>query len=299
MPGISVKKPLLLFFLLSYAITWGIGIPIAIFYFLPLSSVSIASIPLPILLLTFIALFGPTFAALIMAVTEGGTSGIRKLLSRWKIWRVGIRWYLVIPFVLAGIQLAAVFLYVGISAIPLKANWGLWYMFFPYFLTSALLGGPLAEETGWRGYALPRMLNSQDAFKSGLVLGILWAGWHLPFLFIPALGVIPAPLNPLTFLVFFLWVIPASVMMVWLFTNTRGSVLLAFLFHSVHNAVIPTVMLSIFGFENLPNAEVWVLCLVTALEWVVVTFLVVIFKPAYLSRKFKDDSDFRASIHSG
>lgn len=118
----------------------------------------------------------------------------------------------------------------------------------------------------------------------------------MPFLFIPALGIIPAPLDPLTFLVFFLWVISASVIMVWLFTNTRGSVLVAFLFHAVHNAVIPTVMLSLFRFENLLIAEVWILCFVTALQWGLVIFLVVIFKPARLSRRFKDDADFKASI---
>lgn len=176
MPNILAKKPLLSFFLLSYIITWGIGIPVAISYFLPLSSVSLSSIPLSVLLPTFVALFGPTFAALMMAGIEGGASGIEKLLSRWKIWRVGIQWYLVIPVILVAIQLAAAFLFAGIFAIQLEANWGLWRMFFPYFLTSAFLGGPIAEETGWRGYALPRMLDSQGAFKSGLVLGVLWAG---------------------------------------------------------------------------------------------------------------------------
>lgn len=241
--------------------------------------------PLPILLFSLIALFGPTFAALIMAGIEGGTSGIKNLLSRWKIGRVGFYWYLIIPVMLIGMYLAAIYIYVGISASQPQVNWGLWPMFFyDFFLTIVFLGGGLGEETGWRGYALPRMLESHDALTSGLILGVLWAGWHVPFLLIPGVA-IGIPVDPLVFLMFFLDVISLSVIMAWVFNNTRGSVLVAFLFHALNASVMATLLLRIFHFGNLMTAELWVYWIITALQWILVLFLIAIFKPAHLSRK--------------
>jgi membrane protease YdiL (CAAX protease family) len=246
--------------------------------------------PLPFVISAFIGMFGPTFAALIMAGTQEGGSGLRKLLSRWKIWRVGIQWYIIIPVILIAIQLAAIQLYIGFFAVSPQINLGLWYMFFLDFLASGFMGGPICEETGWRGYALPRMLKSQSALKSGLILGVMWAVWHVPGLLIPGF-VIPVPLDPLIFLNFLLDVISLSVIMTWLFNNTRGSVLIAFLFHSAHNSIIATVLTSIFHFENIEIAYSITHWFVVPLQWVLVILLIILFGSTHLSHKLEDNSN--------
>jgi len=290
--SILTRKPVLSFFLLSLTISWGIWIPIEVYYYLQNPSIfsSAANLPPPVLILAFIGIFGPTFSALIMAGVQGGRSGIRKLLSGWKIWRVGIRWYVVIPIILVTTTLAAIELYIGFFTVSYQINMSLWYMFFLDFLTSGFMGGPIAEETGWRGYALPRMMKTQSALNSSLILGVMWALWHLPGLLVPGF-VVPVPLEPLVFVNFLLDVISLSILMAWLFNNTQGSVLIAFLFHAAHNSIGATLMLSIFNFGDFVTAYLVTHWFVVGLQWVLVILLIVFFGSTHLSRKPEEDSD--------
>ena len=86
-----------------------------------------------------------------------------------------------------------------------------------------VFSGPLGEEPGWRGYALPGMLKQQGALAASLVLGVLWSAWHLP------LGLV----GDLT-LYGSIHAVLAAVVFTWLWQNSRGSVLLAILMHASH-----------------------------------------------------------------
>jgi len=89
----------------------------------------------------------------------------------------------------------------------------------------------VGEELGWRGYALPRLLQARAALLASLVLGLLWAGWHLPsFVYVEA-----AASYGRSFLVFCVWVLPLTALITWVFLHTRGSVLLASIFHAATN----------------------------------------------------------------
>jgi membrane protease YdiL (CAAX protease family) len=93
------------------------------------------------------------------------------------------------------------------------------------FTTAQLVtnSGPLGEELGWRGYALPRLLDRWPPMTAGVVLGAVWTLWHVPaFLFS---GIVNSSLSNLGW--YALGTVGLSLLMTWLFVRSRGSVLIA------------------------------------------------------------------------
>jgi membrane protease YdiL (CAAX protease family) len=197
------RHSLVLFFVLAYAISWGIFALVG------------APVGFP---------FGPLLAALIMA---GLTGGMRDLLSRCLRWRVGPQWYAAALLVGPAIGLVAVYLNVLLGApAPTAALLGPWYGLFLLF-PGALLDAPLGEETGWRGFALPRFSANRSPLANSLILGVLLVGWHTPLVvFEPALA---AP--------YLIGALASAVVTNWVYYNTRGSALVAMLYHSAANSV--------------------------------------------------------------
>jgi membrane protease YdiL (CAAX protease family) len=156
------RHPLIAFFVLAYLLTWWIY---PLLRFSPL--------------LGIFGLFGPALAAIIMAAVTGRKSGVKQLLSRVVLWRVGVRWYLIalgLPTVLsiatAGLSYllgASDFIQVGALTV----------------LELVLFVLVVGEELGWRGYALPRLLEKRSAVTASLILGVLWGLWHLPTFLVP------------------------------------------------------------------------------------------------------------------
>lgn len=278
--NILTRRPLTSFFVLTYIISWGIWTPLVVYYYQSPFPVSFSSTPLPLILLAFLGFFGPTFAALIMAGLEEGRNGIKKLLSGWKKWRIGIHWYLVIFLSQLVIDLVATSLYISMFAPSVEVTWSAWYMVLPSFLQAAFIGGAIAEETGWRGYALPRLLKSKSALTSGSIIGLIWAAWHLPICLIPGAN-FPVPLSLQVFSVFLLNAIFISIIMTWLYTNTRGSIFICYLYHALLNTALLGV---IFHFVNFESAWWTKMCYGTALHGLFALGLVLFFGPARLSR---------------
>ena len=129
--------------------------------------------------LFYLAVYAPTTASLVLTALFGGTAGLRKLLGRLLPWRAGVQWYLVVllGYPLVGLLAgrAAGLFGVAQGQIP---DWG----HFLWALMQALVvdPGPLGEELGWRGFALPRMLARWRPLKASLILGLIWGIWHLP-----------------------------------------------------------------------------------------------------------------------
>jgi membrane protease YdiL (CAAX protease family) len=292
--NILAEKSLLSFFLLTYIISWGIWVPIVLYYYLSPFPISLENTPIRIIMLAFLGLFGPTFAALIMSWLQDGSRGVKRLLSRWKTVHVGIRWYLFIPIINTVTTLAAIQFNITFLGRTPQINWGLWYLFFTDFLRWMIIGGPIAEETGWRGYALPRLMTSRNALNASLILGGIWGCWHLPLLFIPGAAV-PVPFEPSILLIYVLNGVSLSVIFTWLYNNTGGSVFVSYLFHAGVNS-IPNTFLTIYHF-GAPEVTYWnTIWLIIIGNWVFALIITLFFGSTYLSRKFKDDSGFRASV---
>jgi membrane protease YdiL (CAAX protease family) len=177
-------------------------------------------------------------AFIMTGITEGRT-GIGRLLRRLVLWRVGLRWHL---FALIGLPLILL-----LSAIVLPGALASFQGLTPtivlgyplIFAYVILLGGGLNEETGWRGFALPRLQRLHGPLVGSLILGpVWWAFWHLPLFFIPSWDTPPTMLNIVLFLISCTFI---AIILTWLFNNTQGSVLLAILAHSSINTTYATL----------------------------------------------------------
>ncbi len=113
--------------------------------------------------------------------------------------------------------------------------------------------GPLPEEIGWRGFALDRLQSRMSALTSSLLLGTIWALWHLPLFYVPGTYQYDVGLGTIRFWLFLVHFLPLSVLMTWIYNSTRRSTLSAVLVHFSGNlcvALLPTTE-RIAGFELL------------------------------------------------
>jgi membrane protease YdiL (CAAX protease family) len=101
-----------------------------------------------------------------------------------------------------------------------------------------IFGGALFEEGGWRGFALPRLQRLHGPFVGTLILGILWACWHLPLFWIMAWGTPPTILNMVLFILIGIFM---AIVFTWVFNNTKGSLLLAILLHTSFDVLVAPV----------------------------------------------------------
>lgn len=174
---------------------------------------------------------GPFFASAILVRASGRT--VRTWLRGIFEFRVALRYYalaLALPVVLllsaAGIH---VILFNGVVTPEVLPG----VIEYPLFLGFVVLFGGGLEEPGWRGYLLPSLQEPYSPLTAGLIVGIVWAGWHLPLLFIP--GTIQATL-PLG--LYILQLVELSMILTWLTNQVEGSVLPAVLLHAGSNALL-------------------------------------------------------------
>ena len=231
--ALLARHPLVSFFVMSYAFTWLVWAPWVLGEdgagLLPINISQTAS---GYLNATAI-LAGPTLSAFIMTATTEGREGVGRLVRRLVLWRVGFRWYL---FALLGvplIMLVGTMIYSG-DLPNLGALGGPSYLL-SYLGTYALvvvLGGPLFEEIGWRGFALPRMERLHGPILASVILGVLWALWHLPEFLVPTWAASSGGGGILGITLFIVTAVTFTIVITWVFNNTRASVLLAILVHT-------------------------------------------------------------------
>jgi membrane protease YdiL (CAAX protease family) len=179
--------------------------------------------------------WSPNFAAIIVTGTISGGEGVRKLLSGFLKWRVKPIWYLIAIGTPTALGLAAAGVYYLSAGRPPDVLASFTVTTFLGTVLSHLFRGPLGEEAGWRGFALPRLQKRYSALKSSLILGLLVVVWHVPTFFIQGLS--GAAL--LVFVVSFVIALMSFVVvMTWLYNNTEGSLLLAMLMHLAFNVAV-------------------------------------------------------------
>jgi membrane protease YdiL (CAAX protease family) len=227
------SRPLVAFFVLTYALSWGWAIPLA-----ASGQVVEQGRGWPT---HYPALLGPAVAAVAVVAWTRGVPGLRDLGARLVRWRVPARWWLAAlsPLALAAVVLLV--LWVTGQELPAVSDFGL-------FSGTATLGvagvvavivlvNAVGEEVGWRGYALPELQGRLDPLAATLVLALLWFGWHLPYFWLLDSYRDLGPLQPFGML---FELACGAVVLTWLYNRSGGSLLLVVVWHGAFNVVTGT-----------------------------------------------------------
>ena len=206
MSAVIKRQPLIAFFVLAFALTWA-PTPVGVFM-----------------------AAGPLVAALVITAVVDGHRKLHELWSQMIRWRVGWQWYaaaLLVPLALAlgtgGLNVAlgapgSVIRDLSISeAVLLFAL----RLVVPVF-------SPIGEEPGWRGFALPRLLDGRSPLGATVTLAPLVALWHVPLIFIESEDLPP---------IFLLTTVAVTFWYTWLFVHSGGSVLITIIAHAAEGLI--------------------------------------------------------------
>lgn len=236
--SISTGSPWV-FFGVTFAITWGCWLSAIVL------GVSFDTAIGAVLLL--VGLVGPGAAGVALAYFVYGKQGWTDFWNRIKqVRRIGVRWFLVILLipVVVTIVAAVVDSLLGgpgvawgegvqqLSVNPLAILPALFFATLP----------PILEELGWRGYALDRLQLNWSAFVASLLLGIVWATWHLPLFFIEgSFQREVVGFATLGFWLFMIGTVALSVIFTWVYNHTMRSILGIIILHGWVNFVSETI----------------------------------------------------------
>ncbi|MGD8276845.1 MAG: CPBP family intramembrane metalloprotease, partial [Gemmatimonadota bacterium] len=175
--------------------------------------------------------FGPSLAAILVEWRGRGRLAVDRLLRPLGHWRVPPMWYGVALFATAALFVISLAATGFLGGVPLPPILPAELNRLPADAFAILmLGGPLGEEIGWRGWALPRLARRHGPLAASLAVGVLWAIWHVPLFLAPG-GQPGAPPLP----VFVVILLAHSVLFGWLWFRTGGSLLIALLYHTSIN----------------------------------------------------------------
>lgn len=176
------------------------------------------------------AAWGPLVGALVMTWVNERGEGVIRLLKRGIDFRFPAKWWIPILLILpmtTGIPLLiAYFAGERIPELPWISNP---FSIVTQFFVFLVMQGPLAEEFGWRGYALGRLQMRFNALTSSILIGTIWACWHLPYVYwlapehYYASGFIPLLISDIVY----------SVLITWFYNNTNGSILPGLIIHTM------------------------------------------------------------------
>lgn len=247
-------------------------------------------LPLPILLLRFIDLpfeplliyasWTPNIAAfLVLRFILKEQDGIKKLLSGWTKWRVGFGWYVaaISPLFISFLAAAIFLILGGEMANPEQSVAGPLVI----SLVLSIITGAMGEELGWRGFLLPRLQQRYDALTSSLIVGVIWALWHLPLWLLPGYG-----WDAIPYWTFALGAISTSVLMTWVLNNTDGSLVMASIIHLMMNYGLSVV--GILGLVPSPQ-DYWTIASILFAIYAVLVILIA--GPKRLTRHLSRDQE--------
>lgn len=216
------------YFLLAFGFTWFILLPGV------LESYKIIKLPFPNILLVAIAQFGPTLAAFYLTFKRNGKSGVFSLIKQALNFRIPFFWAAIIFLLPFALSASAWLLVLNFNRTYLPSQFlSNPVLIIPSFLIIFILQGPIPEEFGWRGYALPRLTEKFAFMKATLLLGVIWAFWHLPGFFMEGVSQSSMPIIP-----YFITVVALSIIIAWIYYGTGHNLLAALLTHTMFNLSI-------------------------------------------------------------
>ncbi|MFP3975888.1 MAG: type II CAAX prenyl endopeptidase Rce1 family protein [Dehalococcoidia bacterium] len=214
-----------------------------------------------------------------MAGIKGGKSGIRELFKRLLTWRVGVQWYAFALFSTALVAACAMGLYPLFSGesieIDLLKQLGSLAGMLPIII---FLGGPVSEELGWRGFALPKLLSRHSALAASLIVGVMWGLWHLPAFWIAGAGQ-----HDQSVLWFMIGSPAVAILYTWVYNHTKGSLLIAILYHTAFDSTLYVALPAFSTAEELRLA----FALTVGLLWVLAIIIVAVYGPQHLSGRMQ------------
>ncbi len=232
------RYPVATGFILMFALTWPLELGMAA------QSRGLLPFQIPPVLAPFVGL-GFVAAAVVMSALVDGAAGVVGLLRRLLIWRVGWLWYVVVLLGPAATYLLGIGIHVLLGGSSpdflqpfvrqlVPPTYSLAVAGLVFFVFQVMANG---EEFGWRGYALPKLQDRHSALVASLIVGVVWALWHVPK-YLTA-----GDPHDLPFWFFALNMLASAILYTWVFNRTGGSLLLALLLHAAVNTGI--VMLPI------------------------------------------------------
>jgi len=257
------RHPLLSFFALSFAITWGICAVMILFADTLAQRFGEFDYGSPFWRTLFqVAVYAPAIAAFtVIGVVKGG-AGIRAYLSRIFRWRVGIRWYIVVLLGTPMLFAAARLLMIVLGKTVPGYGFDVWWGWLPLVLLGLVVDPGGIEELGWRGFALPMLQRRFSALSASVILGVIWAVWHLPAFLIS--GTTQSSASVPMFIVF---AVTLSIIMTFIYNGTGGSVLLLFLTHALVNSTLGQHLVGVeLGYSTI-IAGVVVVALLLGVGW--------------------------------
>ena len=259
------RHPVVAFVILAYALSWWA------WFWYRADPENVGAPILPI---------GPLIATVLLLPLIGGWDGVKDLVRRILLWRVGWRWYGVVLGLPILLTLSAVGLNLLLGAqvlpdfeLPDAASLAIRFVFIFFWIG-------LGEEPGWRGFVLPRLLVGRTALVAALIVGLIHMVWHLPLYGheYDAANVVPWAISVFCF----------SIVICWVYLHTGGSVLMPMLMHASNNTVAIVWRL----FEGSDQLRLW---WIWCGFWVFATLLVIAANGPDLQRPRAEEEGRRAA----
>jgi uncharacterized protein len=230
------RNQILAYFVLAYAISWILSVPFILKEWGVLQG--------DYRLFFIVKSFGPYLSALILTSRLTGKEGMAQFRAKIRLVRVGWSWYFLTFLVIPALVITGILVQPGTLAgfKGMQAAVAIQYLI--YFVVVAFGGGPLGEEPGWRGFALPRLQQKFGPLVGTLILAVGWTCWHLPDFLTSAQGGGPGTgisAFLTNFPIFLVLVTAIAIILTWVYNRTGGSVFMTILAHASINT--PQVVL--------------------------------------------------------
>jgi membrane protease YdiL (CAAX protease family) len=249
------QRPFLFFLIFTFAVSFITGFPTV---FVPGKFEGLA----------YLSSFGPALGALIVVGVTKGSDGVKDLVRSLFQWRVSFVWYLVVLLGPALTMVTAVLLYNIFAGSGSAQNLDNWLSILPQHLLVILslflfmMVGIWGEEVGWRGFALPKLQKIYHPLVASVILGAIWAVWHLPLFFME-----DSQQAQLGMTYFFLATLGYSILYSWVYNGSKESLFMIWLLHSANNATVSYTMLF---FEPLTSKPVFSLAVLGLFDVLVI-----------------------------
>jgi membrane protease YdiL (CAAX protease family) len=228
------KHGLLVFLVASFGFSWGL------WTLMILSQRGLLPFTVPT---HWSGSFGPAVGGIVaVAWTEGG-AGLRSLFRRFLLWRAGAGvWLLALLGIVAAYVLALAVFALLPGRTPAVAAYTQWLTLLAYAGIILVIGGPLGEEIGWRGFLQPYLQVRMAPFWASCAVGVVWVTWHVPLVWLEG-----AAQKGESILAFALLVLPLTFVFTWAFNAANGSLLLPLVLHTSINTVSYVVVPQVLG----------------------------------------------------